>query len=160
MATTLTKGEIVLFALRKFAVASNATLTDVEPPSMEDGINDLEDMAAEWLINPGDIGYQFSADGEAPLPDDDAGFPRKYKHAVGYQLLLRMMSDYGIEPTPRIETNAAKAYDALLTDTLKIPSMRRRGDFPTGQGNKYDTFCTDRYYPDDKQEVNGDVLNP
>ena len=160
MATTLTKGEIVLFALRKFAVASNATLTDVEPQSMADGVADLEDMLYEWQINPGNIGYLFAADDEEPLSDDDSGLPRKYKQAVGYQLLLRMMSDYGIEPTSRIETNAAKAYDALLTDTLKIPSMRRRGDFPTGQGNKYDTFCTDRYYPDDRQEVNGDVLNP
>jgi len=67
MSTTLTKGEIVNFALRKFAVASNATLTDVEPQSVEDGVVDLEDMMAEWLINPGEIGYLFSADDEEPL---------------------------------------------------------------------------------------------
>ncbi|EDK0166775.1 packaged DNA stabilization protein p27 [Salmonella enterica] len=160
MATTLTKGEIVLFALRKFAVASNATLTDVEPQSVEDGVVDLEDMMAEWLINPGEIGYIFSADDEESLPDDDSGLPRKYKHAVGYQLLLRMMSDYGIEPTPRIETNASKAYDALLTDTLVVPSMRRRGDFPVGQGNKYDVFTSDRYYPGDLPPIDGDIPNP
>ncbi len=53
MATVLTKGEIVLFALRKFAIASNASLTDVEPQSIEDGVNDLEDMMSEWMINPG-----------------------------------------------------------------------------------------------------------
>lgn len=160
MSTTLTKGEIVLFSLRKFAVASNATLTDVEPQSVEDGVSDLEDMMAEWLINPGEIGYIFSADDEEPLPDDDSGLPRKYKHAVGYQLLLRMMSDYGIEPMPRIETNASKAYDALLTDTLVVPSMRRRGDFPVGQGNKYDVYTADRYYPGDLPPIDGDVPNP
>ncbi|MCU6204661.1 packaged DNA stabilization gp4 family protein, partial [Enterobacter cloacae] len=44
MATTLTKGDIVLFALRKPAIASNATLTDVEPQSVEDAIQDLENM--------------------------------------------------------------------------------------------------------------------
>ena len=157
---TLTKGEIGLFALRKLAVASNATLTDVEPQSVEDGVADLEDMMAEWLINPGEIGYLFSADDEDPSPDDDSGLPRKYKHAVGYQLLLRMMSDYGIEPTPRIETNASKAYDALLTDTLVVPSMRRRGDFPVGQGNKYDVFTSERYYPGDLPPIDGDVPNP
>ncbi len=58
MATVLTKGEIVLFALRKFAIASNASLTDVEPQSIEDGVNDLEDMMSEWMINPGDIGFR------------------------------------------------------------------------------------------------------
>ncbi|BDA93752.1 packaged DNA stabilization protein p27 [Citrobacter freundii] len=160
MAMTLTKGEIVLFALRKFAVASNATLTDVEPPSMEDGVNDLEDMAEEWLINPGDIGYQFSAADEAPLPDDDAGIPRKYKHAVGYQLLLRMMSDYSLEPSSQMLSNAQRSYDALLTDTLVVPSMRRRGDMPVGQGNKYDVFTADRYYRGDLPPIDGDVPNP
>ena len=44
-----TKGDLVLAALRKLGVASNATLTDVEPQSMEDGVNDLEMMMAEWL---------------------------------------------------------------------------------------------------------------
>lgn len=160
MAVTLTKGEIVLFALRKPALASNATLTDVEPQSVEDAINDLEDMMSEWTINPGEIGYIFAADDESPLPDDDSGLPRKYKHAVGYQLILRMCSDYGLEPSPRTETNAQRSYDALLTDTLQVPSMRRRGNFPAGQGNKYDQFDSDRYYRDDIEPVDGDVPNP
>lgn len=160
MAMTLTKGEIVLFALRKFAVASNATLTDVEPQSVEDGVVDLEDMMAEWLINPGEIGYIFSADDEDPLPDDDSGLPRKYKHAIGYQLLLCMMSDYSLEPTPQILSNCQRSYDVLLTDTLVVPSMRRRGDMPVGQGNKYDQFDSDRYYRGDLPPIDGDVPNP
>lgn len=160
MAMTLTKGEIVLFALRKPALASNATLTDVEPQSVEDAIHDLEDMMAEWLIVPGDIGYKFAIDDQSPLPDDDSGLPRKYKHAVGYQLILRMVSDYGLEPSPRIETNAQRTYDALLTDTVVVPSMRRRGDFPIGQGNKYDSLSSENYYPDELQPVDGDVPNP
>lgn len=44
-----TKGDLVLAALRKLGVASNATLTDVEPQSMEDGVNDLEMMMAECV---------------------------------------------------------------------------------------------------------------
>lgn len=147
MEATLTKTEIVLFALRKFGVASDATLTDVEPPSIADGLSDLEDMMAEWQINPGDIGFIFSSEGEDSPLGDDSGIARKYKHAVGYQLLLRMMSDYGLEPTPRLEANAHRAYDALLTDTLNVPSINRRSDFPIGQGNKYDMVCADRYYP-------------
>lgn len=159
MATTLTKGEIVLFALRKPAVASKATLTDVEPQSVEDAIHDLEDMMAEWMINPGNVGYLFAADGEGPLPDDDSGLPRKYKNAVGYQLILRMLSDYGVEPSPQVLTNAQRSYDALLTDTLVVPLMRRRGDFPLGQGNKYDVFTIDRYYPSDLPPIDGDIPN-
>lgn len=48
MPKILTKGDVVLFALRKCAVASNATLTDVEPQSIADGLDDLEAMMAEW----------------------------------------------------------------------------------------------------------------
>ncbi len=160
MATTLTKGDIVLFALRKPAIASNASLTDVEPQSVEDAIQDLENMMYEWQINPGDIGYMFAADGEEPLPDDDSGLPRKYKQAVGYQLMLRILSDYNLEPSSGVLTNAQRSYDALLTDTLVIPSMRRRGDFPVGQGNKYDVYTEDRYYPGDLPPIDGDVPNP
>ncbi|HHI5862608.1 TPA: packaged DNA stabilization gp4 family protein [Escherichia coli] len=159
MATVLTKGEIVLFALRKFAIASNASLTDVEPQSIEDGVNDLEDMMSEWMINPGDIGYAFATGDDQPLPDDESGLPRKYKHAVGYQLLLRMLSDYSLEPTQQVLSNAQRSYDALMTDTLVVPSIRRRGDFPVGQGNKYDAFTSDRYYPGDLPLIDGDIPN-
>nr|WP_260455445.1 packaged DNA stabilization gp4 family protein [Escherichia coli] len=47
------------------------------------------------------------------------------------------------EPTPQVLSNAQRSYDALMTDTLVVPSMRRRGDFPVGQGNKYDVFTSD-----------------
>ncbi|NCH64884.1 packaged DNA stabilization protein p27 [Cronobacter turicensis] len=157
---SLTKGDIALFALRKAGIASSATLTDVEPQSLEDAIHDLEGMMAEWLTVPGNIGYIFAADGEEPLPDDDSGLPLKYRDAVGYQLMLRVMVDYAIEPSPRQESSASRAYEALLVDTVSVPSMRRRGDFPEGQGNKYDNLSSDRYYPDAETLVNGDVLNP
>lgn len=87
--------------------------------------------------------YAFATGDDQPLPDDESGLPRKYKHAVGYQLLLRMLSDYSLEPTPQVLSNAQRSYDALMTDTLVVPSMRRRGDFPVGQGNKYDVFTSD-----------------
>ncbi|MEQ4923123.1 packaged DNA stabilization gp4 family protein [Proteus hauseri] len=146
MAVTLTKGEIVLFALRKAGVASDATLTDAEPQSVEDGIHDLEDMMSELQITFGDLGYKFSLEDEQPAPGDDSGLPRKYKQAIGYQLLLRILTDYGLEPTPRQEASASSSYDALFLDTLKVPSIDRRGDMPVGQGNKYTALCVDSYY--------------
>ncbi len=146
MSMTLTKGEIVLFALRKAGVASDATLTDAEPQSVEDGIHDLEDMMSELQITFGDLGYKFSLEDEQPAPGDDSGLPLKYKQAIGYQLLLRILTDYGIEPTPRQEASASSSYDALLLDTLKVPSIDRRGDMPVGQGNKYTALGADSYY--------------
>lgn len=43
-----TKGDLVLKALRKAGLYSNATLTDADPQAIEDAINDLEDMMAAW----------------------------------------------------------------------------------------------------------------
>ncbi|WP_130651572.1 packaged DNA stabilization gp4 family protein, partial [Candidatus Williamhamiltonella defendens] len=136
MTKPLTKGEIVLFALRKAGIASESTNTEVEPQSFEESIIDLEDLMAELQIKFGDLGYQFSEEGN-PNADDASGLPRKYKQVMGYQLMLRMLSDYGIESTPRQEASAAAAYDELLIDTLSVPSIERRGDMPVGQGNKY-----------------------
>ncbi len=145
MRKPLTKGEIVLFALRKAGIASDATNTEVEPQSFEDSITDLEDLMAELQITFGDLGYQFSLD-EQPAADDASGLPRKYKQVIGYQLMLRMLSDYCIEPTPRQEASAAASYDALLIDTLSVPPIERRGDMPVGQGNKYSSLGADSYY--------------
>ncbi|ATF52941.1 packaged DNA stabilization gp4 family protein [Morganella morganii] len=153
MAIPLTKGEILLFALRKAGVASDASLTDVEPQSVSDGISDLEDMMSEMQIRFGDLGYIFSDADEQPSPDDDSGVPRKYKHVIGYQLLLRILSDYGLEPTPRQEAIAASSYDALLLDTLSVPSVNRRGDMPVGQGNKYTTLGNAGYYVEDEGDA-------
>lgn len=50
MTKLLTKGEIVLFALRKAGIASDTTNTEVEPQSFEDGMTDLEDLMAELQI--------------------------------------------------------------------------------------------------------------
>ncbi|EOU8927092.1 packaged DNA stabilization gp4 family protein [Escherichia coli] len=46
-----TKGDLVLKALRKAGLYSNATLTDADPQAIEDAINDLEDMMAAWQAN-------------------------------------------------------------------------------------------------------------
>ena len=44
-----TKGDLVLKALRKAGLYSNATLTDADPQAIEDAINDLEDMMVSSL---------------------------------------------------------------------------------------------------------------
>lgn len=81
-----TKGDLVLAALRKLGVASDATLTDVEPQSMEDGVNDLEMMMAEWLggdDSPGiSVGYIFADAEVAPSPGDEHGLSNNALNAV------------------------------------------------------------------------------
>lgn len=70
-----TKGDLVRAALRKLGVASDATLTDVEPQSMQDAVDDLEAMMAEWYQDGKGIitGYVFSDDDNPPAEGDDHG---------------------------------------------------------------------------------------
>ena len=74
-----TKGDLVLKALRKAGLYSNATLTDADPQAIEDAINDLEDMMAAWQAKGIELGYQFAdtENGIMPLPDDDSGTRKK-----------------------------------------------------------------------------------
>ncbi|WP_348250999.1 packaged DNA stabilization gp4 family protein, partial [Salmonella enterica] len=43
-----TKGDLARAGLRKLGVGSDATLTDIEAQSMQDAVDDLEAMMAEW----------------------------------------------------------------------------------------------------------------
>ncbi|QHW73529.1 hypothetical protein GZS11_06975 [Escherichia coli] len=70
----------------------------------------------------------------------NVGRPSDYLPEVADDICALLASG---EPTPQVLSNAQRSYDALMTDTLVVPSMRRRGDFPVGQGNKYDVFTSD-----------------
>ncbi|MGJ7647272.1 packaged DNA stabilization gp4 family protein [Escherichia coli] len=68
-----TKGDLVLAALRKLGVAIKRHVNRCRiRSSMEDGVNDLEMMMAEWLggdASPGiNVGYIFADADVAPDP--------------------------------------------------------------------------------------------
>ena len=86
-----TKGDLVLKALRKAGLYSNATLTDADPQAIEDAINDLEDMMAAWQAKGIELGYQFAdtENGIMPLPDDDSGIPAWANDGVALKLVCK-----------------------------------------------------------------------
>lgn len=101
-----TKGDLVLAALRKIGIASNATLTDVEPQSVEDGVNDLEMMMAEWFQNGNgiDAGYVFTPDDTPVDPGDLHGMKTSSLSAVTHNLAVRIAPDYEVEPPSKWST--------------------------------------------------------
>ncbi|EMP7134728.1 packaged DNA stabilization gp4 family protein [Serratia marcescens] len=146
-----TKGDLVLAALRKLGVASNATLTDVEPQSMEDGVNDLEMMMAEWFEGsddtPGiDAGYIFSTDDAAPDLGDAHGLTTGKLSAVFHNLALRIAPDYGVEPTAKIITTARYGKERLIKQSAmsRASSAKCKSGYPNrmpvGSGNRLATW--------------------
>jgi len=150
-----TKGDIVLAALRKLGVASNATLTDVEPQSLEDGVNDLEMMMAEWsgLTCSGiDVGYIFSATDTAPDAGDAHGLSNNALNAVIFNLACRIAPDYGMEASAKIITTARYGKEQLvkLSAASKAKSMWSKNGYPNrmpvGSGNRLVTGNGIYYY--------------
>ncbi|WP_366537142.1 packaged DNA stabilization gp4 family protein, partial [Salmonella enterica] len=103
-----TKGDLVRAALRKLGVASDATLTDVEPQSMQDAVDDLEAMMAEWYQDGKGIitGYVFSDDDNPPAEGDDHGLRSSAVSAVFHNLACRIAPDYALEATAKIIATA------------------------------------------------------
>lgn len=139
-----TKGDLVLAALRKIGIASNATLTDAEPQSLEDGVNELELMMAEWREAPAagiDIGYQFANDGEAVLDSDAHGLHTAHISAVYHNLALRIAPDYAIEPLLKVVTTAH--YGKALLVKSAVLNKAKKGypaRMPVGSGNRAATY--------------------
>lgn len=94
-----TKGDLVRAALRKLGVASDATLTDVEPQSMQDAIDDLEAMMAEW--------YQ---DGKALLP------------GMYYQMMITRQPK--VTTTVFAQAQSAQYSTIWLAELLRIMRLR------------------------------------
>lgn len=142
-----TKGDLVLKALRKAGLYSNATLTDAEPQAIEDAINDLEDMMAAWQAKGIELGYQFAdtENGIMPLPDDDSGIPAWANDGVALKLAVQVCMDNVIQPSDALLTAADSAYQTICIALTKIPPLERRNDMPRGSGNK-SAFTWNRFY--------------
>ncbi|PHM51533.1 packaged DNA stabilization gp4 family protein [Xenorhabdus sp. KK7.4] len=142
-----TKGDLVLKALRKAGLYSDATLMDAEPQSVEDSIGDLEDMMAQWQVKGIELGYRFadSVNGVQPMPDDDSGIPAWANDGVSLKLAVQICMDNVIQPSDALLTSADAAYQSICIALTTVPPLERRNDMPTGAGNRK-AFSWDRFY--------------
>jgi len=138
-----TKADLANAALRKLGVASNATLTDVEPQALEDAVNDLEMMMAEWYQDGAgiDAGYLFSAEGFGADPGDEHGMKTMAASAVIHNLAVRIAPDYAIEASAKIILSAGNGKELLYKNSaLKRAAKAGRAGYPnrmpTGSGNR------------------------
>lgn len=151
-----TKGDIVRAALRKLGVASDATLTDVEPQSMQDGVDDLETMMAEWYQDGKGIitGYEFTDPNNPPAEGDDHGMRSSAVSAVVFNLACRIAPDYGMEASAKIITTARYGKEQLVKNTAL--SRARRAPYPNrtpiGSGNSFATLNGWHYFPGDQSD--------
>lgn len=147
-----TKGDLVIAALRKIGVVSDATLTDMDPQSLEDGVIDLETMILEWYENGNGIhtGYKFSPDDTPIDQGEEHGINKNAINAVIYNLATRIAPDYQIQPLDKV-INTASYGKELLMRKCSIKRARKArshypNGFPVGSGNRLATTNGYRYF--------------
>lgn len=128
-----TKGDIALLALRRAGIASSATLTQPEPASVGDALEDLELMMAQWLVDGVDIGYLPT---DPPQPDDESGLELWAVEPVALKLAEKVLID-NLRPVPdALASQIQRGYELICSQVAVIPSLARRNDMPVGAGNK------------------------
>lgn len=138
-----TKGDLVNAALRKLGIASDATITDVEPQSTQDAVSDLEMMMAEWYQGGAgiDAGYLFSATNEGPQAGDMHMLKPEAMSAVIHNLAVRISTDYAVEPSDKIVMSARNGKELLYKNSAisragKAGRLGYPNRTPVGSGNR------------------------
>ena len=138
-----TKGDIALLALRRAGIASSATLTQPEPASVGDALEDLEMMMAQWLVDGIEIGYLPT---DPPQPDDESGLELWAVEPVSLKLAEKILID-NLRPVPdALASQIQRGYELVCSQVAVIPSLARRNDMPVGAGNKPRFSGRDRFY--------------
>lgn len=138
-----TKGDIALLALRRAGIASSATLTQPEPASVGDALEDLELMMAQLLVDGVDIGYLPT---DPPQPDDESGLELWAVEPVSLKLAEKVLID-NLRPVPdALASQIQRGYELVCSQVAVIPSLARRNDMPVGAGNKAWFSGRDRFY--------------
>lgn len=152
-----TKGDLVRAALRKLGVASDATLTDVEPQSMQDGVDDLESMMAEWYQDGKGIitGYVFSDSANPPAEGDAHGMRESAVSAVFHNLACRIAPDYALEATAKIIASARHGKELLYKQTALERAKRAPypNRMPIGSGNNLANLNGWHFFPGEKPDA-------
>lgn len=152
-----TKGDLVRAALRKLAIASNATLTDIEPQSMQDAVDDLETMMAEWYQDGKGIitGYEFADMDNLPAEGDDHGLRSSAVSAVYHNLSCRIAPDYSLEATAKIIATAKYGKELLYKQTAIERAKRSPypSRMPIGSGNSFATLNGWHYFPGEEPDA-------
>ena len=118
------KSEIVYFALRKLVGDDKSTLTSFDPDSIQNAVEDLEGMMAQWRADGIDLFYNFSEDhGLKPSPDHDSFLQLWMKQPVGYNLAALIADDFGLVASDSILTHASQGWRVII-DRLRRPGVQ------------------------------------
>jgi hypothetical protein len=139
-ATQIISGALKLLGVR----AAESPITAVE---LQDGLEALNDMGAEWEEDGIRIGFEPVTDATA-----DLGIPRSSVSAFKANLAIRIAPEYSRIVSPALAKLGDDTMDALTKSVVFIGNVQYPGTLPLGSGNECDDFTDQRFFPQNTPE--------
>lgn len=125
------------FAEKAYAVLGYAEyIFDIMPEEIMAGVDQLDNMMAEWNSMGIQIGYPIVTDTDDTIYQDKTNVPVRFNNAVIYQLAIRLAPGLGKTLSPTSMMIANNAYQAMLTALVTPHSLQYPINTPAGAGNK------------------------
>lgn len=138
-----TKLSLINRAMSDLGMASY--VFDLSPEEIQDCLNRLDDMMAEWDFKGIRLGYALPSEENPSSPDDDAHLPDGVVSAVASNLAIRCAPMFGKQVSPDVYKQAKDGLDVIEIATMQMPSMQYPTTMPRGGGYK-NRFMYDRFY--------------
>lgn len=130
-----TKAQVINFAFRKTGIASGTVTSPASADMVSDALIDYEALVNEYAAQMNIRPYVTNP----PDLNDYTGLSDLGSQAMGYQLGLRLLPEYLMEPTPQYSAVAAQTLENFRTSVFEVPILERRYDMPVGAGWKMRT---------------------
>ena len=130
---SITKGELVIRALKMLGVVDS--ITSADPEEIRDGLDYAASMVAEWENHGITIGYVMPLDGAQSMPDDESGLTAQNVLGVAANLAVNMAPLMGREAQQTVRSRAKLFYEGLFS--VELPQRQSDPMMPTGSGNCY-----------------------
>ena len=140
-----TSADIISGALKHLGIrAAESPLTAAE---VQDGLEDLNDMGAEWEESGLRMGFEPSLDANATLD-----LPRSAIAAFKSHLAIRIAAQYSRIVSPALAQLANESMKSLESSLVFIGDVAFPDTLPTGSGNYSGDLLGNRFFPQNKKE--------
>ena len=135
-----TANDLIAKAFTKAGI--RAAETALEADEVQDGLDELNNMLAEWQGL-----YQL---GGSPVADvsDEVRIPRYADSAVIYSLAVRLAPEFSRPVSPALAATASTAFKNMLNNKVIIGDVDMPSTLPLGTGNECNDGASDsRFFP-------------
>lgn len=131
-----TKKQLIAKAFAELALAGY--VYDLDPDQLEDALQTMDAMLAEWTTFGVNIGYLLPATPDDSNIDDDSGIPDTANRAVYLNLAVTLAAGKGKTLAVDTRAAAARGYHQLLAVAARAAArpIAMPSNLPRGAGNK------------------------